>query len=110
MANATAAFGGQAGRPYPDSATGVLIGKTPDQLGINALQIEFFEPAEKSILELMAGVSQVTLMLSNCYHLPPVHSSEAAFMRLGHELTAALRCPYDFNLLLDIATPTHTYT
>ena len=60
MAEVTAAFGGAAGRPYPDNATGVLIGKKPDQRGINAFQIEMFKADEGSILELMAGVEQVS--------------------------------------------------
>jgi hypothetical protein len=37
---------------------GVLIGKKPNQSGINAYQIEFFEPSEDSIQDLMAGVQQ----------------------------------------------------
>ena len=54
----TKAFGGAAGQPYPSNATGVLIGKKSDQLGINAFQIEMFRADEGSILELMAGVEQ----------------------------------------------------
>lgn len=57
MSTVTAQFGGTAGKPYTGS-TGVLIGKKSDQQGINAYQIEFFEPNEGSILELMAGVQQ----------------------------------------------------
>merc|ERR1712091_551221 len=38
MTEVTAAFGGLAGHPYPPNATGLLIGKKPDQEGINAFQ------------------------------------------------------------------------
>lgn len=57
MSEVTAAFGGEAGKPFAGS-TGVLIGKKSDQEGINAYQIEFFEPNDGSITELMAGVSK----------------------------------------------------
>lgn len=39
----------------------MLIGKKPDQLGINALQIEMFSHNENSIVELMDGVSKCAL-------------------------------------------------
>ena len=38
---------GAAGQPYPDDAEGVLIGKFPEQQGINALQIEVIAAAPK---------------------------------------------------------------
>jgi hypothetical protein len=53
MTEIVAKFGGQAGKPYGDS-TGLLIGKKPDQKGINAYQIEQFGPSEKSITELVS--------------------------------------------------------
>lgn len=61
MANLTAFFGGAAGEPYTGSH-GVLIGKTPDQQGINAAQIEMFAPDEGSILELLDGAKKGFLM------------------------------------------------
>jgi hypothetical protein len=39
-----------------DWPPGVLIGKTAEQSGINAYQIEFFSPNEYSIQELMKGL------------------------------------------------------
>lgn len=57
MTEMTAHFGVTAGAPYAGS-TGVLIGKKPDQKGINAFQIEMFQPDEASIQVLMQGVSQ----------------------------------------------------
>eukprot|EP00039_Didymoeca_costata_P015923 m.277406 g.277406 ORF g.277406 m.277406 type:complete len:381 (-) comp16306_c0_seq14:759-1901(-) len=56
MSEMTQFFGGAAGKPY-EGSTGVLIGKKPDQQGINSFQIEFFGPDEGSIQELMQGVS-----------------------------------------------------
>merc|ERR1712080_84731 len=44
-------FGGIAGKPY--QGNGVIIGKKPDQKGINAFQIEFFEATESAIKVLM---------------------------------------------------------
>jgi hypothetical protein len=39
MSELTAFFGGEAGKPYAGS-TGVLIGKTPTQLGINSVSVQ----------------------------------------------------------------------
>eukprot|EP01079_Euglenida_sp_SAG-EU17-18_P000692 gene692-384_t len=64
--NLTAHFGGKAGAPYVGS-TGVLIGKKPDQLGINAYQIEFFTASEDSIAELQAGVKQGYLVQAHTH-------------------------------------------
>ena len=58
MAEATKRFGGAAGKPYPQNATGTLVGKFPDQQGVNAIQIEMFNSSEKELLVLMAGVAK----------------------------------------------------
>jgi len=58
MSEVTAHFGGAAGAPYPASASGVLIGKKPDQAGINAFQIEMFRADESQIVVLQQGVAQ----------------------------------------------------
>ena len=58
MTEATKRFGGVAGQPYPDDATGTLIGKFPYQEGINALQIEMFTNSEKELAVLMDAVSR----------------------------------------------------
>ena len=58
MSELTARFGGQAGQPYPSDASGVLIGKKPDQEGINAFQIEMFRADESQIEVLQQGVAQ----------------------------------------------------
>jgi len=57
MSEVTAAFGGQPGKPF-EGSTGVLVGKRSYQEGINAYQIEFFEPDEASIQELQAGAAK----------------------------------------------------
>lgn len=58
MTEATKRFGGVAGQPYPHDATGTLIGKFPNQQGINALQIEMFTNNEKELEVLMDAVSR----------------------------------------------------
>lgn len=57
MTSLTKAFGGTAGQSYKGS-TGVLIGKTSYQEGINAYQIEFFGPQQSAIQELQAGAAK----------------------------------------------------
>jgi len=54
----TTFFGGTGGQPFTPASSGVLIAKKPNQTGINAFQIEFFDNSEAAILELMAGVDQ----------------------------------------------------
>ena len=39
MSQLTKVFGGEPGQPYTAANTGVLIGKKPDQKGINAFQV-----------------------------------------------------------------------
>mmetsp|Transcript_55665 Transcript_55665/g.82812 ORF Transcript_55665/g.82812 Transcript_55665/m.82812 type:complete len:390 (+) Transcript_55665:68-1237(+) len=56
-ADITRKFGGEPGKPYPQNATGVLIGKRPDQKGINAIQIEDFEANEEHIQILLEAVA-----------------------------------------------------
>ena len=58
MTEATARFGGVAGQPYPASANGTLVGKFPNQLGINALQIEMFDNTEAELEVLMDAVKR----------------------------------------------------
>ena len=86
MANVTATFGGRAGAPYAGS-TGVLIGKKPDQQGINAFQIEFFDNSEASIVELLAGVAKGYLVEAHTHVVddmgcasPQMESVVAAFL------------------------------
>jgi hypothetical protein len=78
MSEMTAYFGGAAGQPYPDDATGVLIGKEPDQLGINTFQIEFFKADEGSIEKLLKGVEQGYMVQGErCMHEQTAANSHA---------------------------------
>lgn len=90
MSNLTTFFGGEAGKPYAGSH-GLLIGKTPDQAGINAAQIEMFSPSEESIEELMDGVEKGYLMQahastydaasnSGCNNITAMTNTIAAFL------------------------------
>ena len=81
MATATARFGGAAGQAYPRDATGVLIGKKPDQQGINALQIEFFEPSQAGIQELMQGVDKGYLVQAHAGVNSPASTQGCPAMR-----------------------------
>ena len=86
MSAVTKKFEGTAGKPFKGS-TGVLIGKKPDQQGINAFQIEFFGPSEASIHELQAGVKQGYLIEAHTHVVddtgcksPKMESVVAAFL------------------------------
>jgi hypothetical protein len=68
MTKITTAFGGTAGQPYAGS-TGVLIGKKPDQEGINAYQIEMFGPSKENIEEFMTGVEQGYLVQAHVAYM-----------------------------------------
>lgn len=59
MTEATARFGGTAGQRYNSAGVnGTLIGKFPNQQGINALQIEMFTNSEAELKVLMDAVSR----------------------------------------------------
>jgi hypothetical protein len=86
MSNITAKFGGNPGKPY-DGSTGVLIGKKPDQQGINAYQIEFFKNDEGSIQELIAGAQKGWLVEA---HTHVVDAAGCADPRMADVLAAFL--------------------
>ena len=89
MTEATKRFGGVAGQPYTDDMTGTLIGKFPNQQGINALQIEMFTNSEKELAVLMDAVSrgylvQAHVAVSNLnvtnHGCPEMEDTAAAFL------------------------------
>jgi hypothetical protein len=89
MTEATKRFGGVAGQPYTNDVTGTLIGKFPNQQGINALQIEMFTNSEKELAVLMDAVSrgylvQAHVAVSNLnvtnHGCPEMEDTAAAFL------------------------------
>jgi hypothetical protein len=96
MTEATARFGGVAGQPYPASANGTLVGKFPNQLGINALQIEMFDNTEAELEVFLVSLLPAVVLLAVCDEtgrrraeggqLLVVHEQDAGMLAVGRDL------------------------
>ena len=58
MSRVTRLFGGEPGQPYTAGNTGVLIGKKPDQKGINAFQV-----ANTRVAVVVANIDRVVCVV-----------------------------------------------